>query len=81
MHVRVRFFASLRQIVGSPVQTLELPEGATVEQAWNALAQEYPGLGPRRAHVAASVDRRYAPFEAVLAPGAEIVFIPPVSGG
>lgn len=81
MLVNVLFFASLREVTGRPSETLDLAEGATVEDAWQALVGAHPGLAPRRAHVAASVDRRYAPFDTALTSGSELVFIPPVSGG
>src|SRR5207247_6998070 len=38
MRVRVRLFASLREAVGLPELTLELPDGATADQAWEQLA-------------------------------------------
>lgn len=81
MHVRVRLFASLRESAGAGEVRLELPDGATAEQAWGALAAAHPALAPRRPSLAASVNRRYAPFDTVLAEGDELVFIPPVSGG
>ena len=81
MRVRVRLFASLREAAGLPELALDLPEGATAEDAWRRLAARLPALAARRASLAASVNRRYAAFDAPLAEGDEIAFIPPVSGG
>lgn len=81
MQVQVRLFASLREAVGRDRLSLELPDGASVDQAWQRLAGEHPGLEPRRQSLAAAVNRRYAPFETALADGDEVVFLPPVSGG
>jgi sulfur-carrier protein len=81
MRVRVRLFASLREAVGRAELDLELPTGATAQDAWNALAAEHPSLAPRRRHLAAAVNRRYQPFDAPLVDGDEVVFVPPVSGG
>ena len=81
MRVKVRLFASLREIAGRPEALLELPAGATAADAWDALAAELPELSPRRRSLAVSVNRRYAAFEAVLGEADEVVFIPPVSGG
>lgn len=81
MHVRVRLFASLRESAGAGEVSLELPFGATAEEAWRALATTHPALAPRRPSLAASVNRHYAPFDTVLSDGDELVFIPPVSGG
>ena len=81
MRIRVRLFASLREAAGRPDVALELSPGASVEDAWVALVADHPSLAPRRANLAASVNRRYAPFDTPLEDGDEIVFIPPVSGG
>jgi molybdopterin converting factor subunit 1 len=81
MRVRVRLFAALREAAGRPELELDLPEGASAEEAWQALARSCPALGARRANLAASVNRRYAPFDTPLDDGDEVVFIPPVSGG
>jgi molybdopterin synthase sulfur carrier subunit len=79
--VRVRLFASLREAAGLSEVRLDLPPGATLEDAWRRLAADLPVLAPRRASLCASVNRRYAPFETALGEGDEVVFIPPVSGG
>jgi molybdopterin converting factor subunit 1 len=81
MRVRVRLFASLREAAGRPEIELDLPPGASAEDAWQALTGSLPSLGAKRANLAASVNRRYAPFETPLNDGDEVVFIPPVSGG
>lgn len=81
MQVRVRLFASLREAVGRDRLSLELPDGASVEEVWRRLAGDHPALVASRASLAAAVNRRYASFDAALADGDEVVFIPPVSGG
>ena len=81
MWVRVRLFASLRDAAGVPEASLELPPGAIAEDAWGRLVSEIPALGPRRASLAAAVNRRYSPFDTALQDGDEVAFIPPVSGG
>jgi molybdopterin converting factor subunit 1 len=81
MRVRVRLFASLRETAGIAEAELDLPGGASPEDAWRALADRYPSLEARRPSLSAAVNRRYAPFDAPLSEGDEIVFVPPVSGG
>ena len=81
MRVRVRLFASLREAAGAAEVELELPAGASAEDAWSALGARFPALAPRRASLTAAVNRRYAPFDTPLADGDELVFVPPVSGG
>jgi molybdopterin synthase sulfur carrier subunit len=81
VRVRVRLFASLREAAGRPEAVLELEPGSSAEDAWHRLAADHPRLAAWRASLAASVNRRYVPFETPLAEGDELVFIPPVSGG
>lgn len=81
VRVKVRLFASLREAAGRSELQLELPQGATPESAFARLSAEHPALAGRRASLAAAVNRCYAPFDAPLADGDELVFIPPVSGG
>jgi molybdopterin converting factor subunit 1 len=81
MHVRVRLFASLREATGTADVHLDLPAGATAEEAWRQLVSAHPTLAPRRPSLAAAVNRRYATFETLLSEGDELVFVPPVSGG
>ena len=81
MKVRVRLFASLREAAGSERLELELPDGASVEEAWRSLASRHPALATRRQSLAAAVNRSYAAWDAALSDGDELAFIPPVSGG
>lgn len=81
MRVRVRLFASLREIVGQGEVELEVPEGATAEMAWERLVGAHPALADRRARLTAAVNRSYATFDTPLRDGDELVFVPPVSGG
>jgi molybdopterin converting factor subunit 1 len=81
MTVRVRLFATLRERLGATALELELPSGACVADAWQRLVAREPELAPLRGRLGAAVNRSYAPFEAPLADGDEIAFIPPVAGG
>jgi molybdopterin converting factor subunit 1 len=81
MHVKVRLFASLREETGQAAIDLELPAGATLEDAWGALTSVHPPLASSRRSLAAAVNKRYAPWPTPLGEGDEVAFIPPVSGG
>jgi molybdopterin converting factor subunit 1 len=81
MRVRVRLFASLREAAGRSEAEMDLPEAATAEAAWARLVADHPALAPRRPHLAVAVNRAYSGFDAPLAAGDEVVFIPPISGG
>jgi molybdopterin converting factor subunit 1 len=81
MRVHLRLFASLREAVGREALELDLPEGATAEEAWRRLAEEHPDVAPWRKSLAAAVNRAYTRFDTRLEDGDELVFLPPVSGG
>ncbi len=76
MEVTIRLFAMLRQRAGADELTLELPDGARVRDALDALGDLAEGLP-----LVLAVNRDYAPEDRVLAPGDELALIPPVSGG
>ena len=81
MKVRVRLFAIQRELAGAREVPLELADGATVEDAWSAVAGQFPGLAPGRPSVRFARNGDYAEPDAALADGDEVAFIPPVSGG
>ena len=81
MHVTVRLFAMLRQQAGWRERVLDLPEGATIADAWRALADAAPALAPSREMVRFARNREYAAADQALADGDELALIPPVAGG
>jgi molybdopterin synthase catalytic subunit/molybdopterin converting factor small subunit len=80
MRVTVRTFAILREL-STDRASLELAESATVADAWAALEAAHPGLGPHREFVRAARNGAYAAWDAAVADGDEVAFLPPVSGG
>jgi MoaE-MoaD fusion protein len=81
VRIRVRLFAVQRELAGTRELGLELPEGATIEDAWQALVQLHPVLAPGRPSVRFARNGAYAEPAERLADGDELAFIPPVSGG
>ena len=81
MLVTIRLFARLREITGAAELQRELPEQATAETAWNALAAEYRDLDEYHRAVSVAVNEEYARFSTALKNGDEVAFLPPVSGG
>jgi molybdopterin converting factor subunit 1 len=81
VQVRVLFFASAREAAGCSGLELELPAGATVGDAREAIGERFPALEPRLVHVRFALDREFASAGAPLHEGAELAVIPPVSGG
>jgi molybdopterin converting factor subunit 1 len=82
MIVEVRLFAMLRERAGTDCVSVEVPDGATVRQAIDAVGH-VNGLDELIAAmpVVMAVNREYAGEDAALSPGDELALIPPVSGG
>jgi MoaE-MoaD fusion protein len=82
MTVSVRLFAILRERAGRDSVEIELPEGATVGDAFARLA-ETPGLAElvERMPLRMAVNREYAAAGAPISAGDELAVIPPISGG
>lgn len=81
MQIQVRLFATLRQLAGWSQQPLELPEGATLDDALAAIDARYPALTIGKRTFYAAVNQEYAKGDQVLREGDEVAIFPPVSGG
>jgi MoaE-MoaD fusion protein len=79
--VRIRLFAVQRELAGTRELEVPLADGATVEDAWSALVERHPVLGPGRPSVRFARNGAYADAATTLANGDEVAMIPPVSGG
>ena len=80
MRIVARCFAQLRELAVDRCE-LELAEGATLADAWIALAERHPAIGPHRPYVRAARNGVYAPWDEPLTADDVIAFLPPVSGG
>jgi molybdopterin converting factor subunit 1 len=81
MKINVRLFAILRQQAGWRQKTIELADGATIDDAWRALVAETPQIAASREIVRFARNREYVPADTTLEEGDELVLIPPVAGG
>jgi len=81
LRIRVRLFAMQRETAGTRELRLEVPVGATVDDAWDAVVGTVPALAPGRASLRFAVNGTYADPDTTLADGDEVACIPPVSGG
>lgn len=81
MTVRVRLFASLREIVGSEHLELDPDDGTTVSALWEKILDDHPGLARYRNAIQFAVNQDFVPGDRVLVEDDEIAFLPPVSGG
>ncbi len=78
MSVTVLYFASLRDAAGVDAEVLELP--ASLEALYESLRARH-GFTLGREKLRVAVDGAFANWADPVADGAEIAFIPPVSGG
>jgi molybdopterin synthase catalytic subunit len=81
MKVEVRLFARYREAAGHDRVELELPEGGTAEEAWEAVSHRFPILGPYRPFTLFAVRNDYVEPDHMLREGDELCLFPPVSGG
>ncbi len=81
MHVTVRLFALIREKAGTDSLALNLPDGAVVEQAIEAVRRQHPALEPYLDNLRYSLHMDFVEADAALRDGDEVVLIPPVSGG
>lgn len=77
----ILLFAHAADAVGSHELSLELPAGATVADAMNAICTLHPKLSAMRTSLAVAVNEKYARMDDIIPAGATIAIIPPVSGG
>lgn len=81
MHVTVRLFARLRDLIGVGELEREAPHGTTVAAVWQSLVDEYPAIAPYAESMSCAVNAEYARMTTTVEDGDEVAFLPPVSGG
>lgn len=81
MEIRIRYFASFREVTGKGEERLEVPEGASVAEARALLLERYPRLQGIMERSLCAVNRSYVAPETRLHEDDELVFIPPMGGG
>ncbi len=83
MKVHVKYFASIREAVGSGAESLETnaPTIAALRDELIARSGGYAESLARGRAVRVALNQTLADESAVLAEGAEVAFFPPVTGG
>lgn len=78
MSVTVLYFASLRDTAGVAAETVDLPQ--SLPALYEMLRARHEFTLPRD-QLRVAVDGEFTNWDAAVRDGAEIAFIPPVSGG
>jgi len=79
MSITVKYFASLREVLGRSEERLELAAGTTtVSELWEQVADKQKTL-PK--NVLTAINMEYVKADARVKDGDEVAFFPPVTGG
>ena len=81
MKIRVLFFASFREIVGSASLSLTVDEKCTTQSLFELLCEMHPQLRLGADQVSVAVNKNYVSAASPLNDGDEVAFLPPISGG
>jgi molybdopterin synthase catalytic subunit len=81
MKIQVRYFAVFRERLGVEGEDLELPAGASVGDAIDALAARHPVVATLRGRFQIARNQEMSRPAEPLADGDELALIPPVAGG
>jgi len=79
--VKVLFFGRLKEIAGHAEESVDIREGATIEELFARCTARQPELARFRASLVASRNQEFAAWDTPLRSGDEVAFLPPVSGG
>jgi MoaE-MoaD fusion protein len=81
MHVRLLFFATLKDIIGAREMQLDVPAGSTVADVLTHLEGSYPRMKDYRPVVLTAINEEYVERGTRIEDGDEVAIFPPVSGG
>ena len=85
MTIKLRYFAWVRERIGKPEETIEVPPGiATVGELMTWLAsrgEEYAYAFDNAKVIRAAIDQRHVRADAAIKGAGEIAFFPPMTGG
>jgi molybdopterin synthase catalytic subunit len=81
MQVTVLYFAVFRERLRRDSETVELPDGASLDALIAALEERHPAVRGLRGRYRIALNQEMVAESAALADGDEIALIPPVAGG
>jgi MoaE-MoaD fusion protein len=81
VRVHVLFFGLLKDIAGRSTDTVDLPDGARLQDLFNLYARQFPRLTDLASSIVLAKNQSFEDPSAPLNDGDEVAFLPPVSGG
>jgi len=81
MIVKIELYSVLRDLAGAGEVELPLAEGATVQDALDALYQKFPPLAEWDTRLLLAADLDYVERPHIIQPGEIVSIMPPVQGG
>jgi molybdopterin converting factor subunit 1 len=81
MKAKVRLFARLGELAGTRELEVEVGEGLSAADVYQALCESFPALRGLNGTLRYAVNGEYAEASHPLGEGDELALIPPVSGG
>ena len=81
MTVKVLYFGRLKELSGASEESVELRDGALIEDHFSQCSAARPALSKFRPSLVAARNREFAAWNTPLRSGDEVGFLPPVSGG
>jgi len=81
VQIRVQFFSQLKEITGAADRTIDLPDGATVEELLGQLYRSHPPLQKWDKNILIGAGVEFVERDYRIQPDDEIAIMPPVQGG
>jgi len=81
MKIRLKVFASIRDICGFDEKEITLPDSTTLDGLVDVLALQFSGLDQKRSSLLMAVNEEYSTGNTMLHDSDTVALFPPVSGG
>jgi len=81
VEVRIRLGSGIARLAPSPLLSVELPDGATVDDLYDRLAHSHPELGPALRSALPVMQGAHIERARSLTHGDEVALLGPVAGG
>jgi molybdopterin converting factor subunit 1 len=79
--LKLLFFASLKDLTGKSEMEIELEGETSVREVLQQLETRFPRIKKYEPVLLVAVNQEYSNLDAMVSPGDEVSFFPPVSGG